>query len=78
MAIVPDSNFSVSYGSFIRNGRHAKNLSQTEVAKHLNISQAYYSALELGIRNIDLSLAMKICSFLDLDLGDFIKSYDLR
>ena len=74
MAIVPDSNFSVSYGSFIRNGRQAKKLSQSEVAQHLNITQAYYSALELGKRNIDLSMAMKICSFLDLDLGDFIKS----
>ena len=76
MANVQDSHFATSFGAFIRDGRLAKNLYQSDVADHLNLTQSYYSCLESGKRNIDLGLAMKICSFLDLDLGSFLKSYE--
>lgn len=76
MADVQDPRFAATFGEFIRNGRLTKNLYQKDVAEHLNITQAYYSCLENGQRNIDLGLAVKICSFLDLDLGTFIESYN--
>ena len=78
MADVQDPRFAASYGEFIRAGRLKKNLYQKDVAEHLDITQAYYSCLELGQRNIDLGLAMRICDFLDLDLGAFIKEYSER
>lgn len=67
--------FSKSFGSFIRNGRLEKKLSQTDVAKHLGLTQSYYAYIELGHRNVDLSLAMRICDYLELDLGEFIRQY---
>ena len=75
MAEVQDSNFAVAFGDFIKDGRLLKRLYQREVAEHLNLTQSYYSCLELGERNIDLSLAIKICDYLDLDLSSFIARY---
>ena len=63
------------FGSFIRAKREQKDLDQAEVAAMLGISQAYYSYLELGKRNIDLNLAIDICKSLDLDIRDFITQY---
>lgn len=75
MADVPNSAFALAFGEFIKDGRLLKRLYQREVAEHFNMSQAYYSCLEKGQRSVDLGLAMKICDFLDLDLGAFLESY---
>ena len=47
MADVQDPRFAASYGEFIRAGRLKKNLYQKDVAEHLDITQAYYSCLDL-------------------------------
>ena len=52
-----------------------KDVSESQVAETVNISQQYYSQIENGIRNVDLVLAMKICESLQLSLNDFIKIY---
>ncbi len=70
-----DKRFAKRFGTFICDGRMAKNLSQTETAEGLGVSQAYYSYIESGNRSIDLNMAMRICTFLDLDLGEFIRNY---
>ena len=68
-----DQNFAQNFGEFIREGRFARNLSQLELAERLGLSQPFYSRLENGGRSIDLELAVKICSILDLDLNEFLK-----
>ena len=68
-------NVAERFGAFIKAGRLRKKITQVEAAAHLNMSQSYYNYIEAGIRNIDLSLAMDICNYYDLDLNDFVKSY---
>ena len=70
-----DKQFAKRFGAYICAGRIAKNLSQAEAAEGLGVSQPYYSYIETGNRSIDLALAMRICKFLDLDLGAFINNY---
>ena len=62
------------FGEFIKNARSNKSLTQAEVAKALGISQSYYHFLENGDRNIDLSLALNLCRYLDIDLNEFVQS----
>ena len=68
-----DQNFAQNFGEFIREGRLARNISQLELAESLGLSQPFYSRLEKGLRCIDLELAVKICSALELDLNDFLQ-----
>lgn len=70
-----DLNFAKRFGAYICAGRIAKNLTQSEAAEGVGICQAYYSYIEAGKRSIDLKLAMKICAFLGLNLGEFIHNY---
>lgn len=67
----------IQFGTFIREGRKAKGMLQTEVAELVGIPQPYYSIIERGAkdRNVDLALALKICQVLGLDIADFIKNY---
>ena len=67
-------NFAELFGEFVRQGRMEQKIKQQDLADHLGMSQAYLSRLEQGARNIDLELAVKICSFLKLDLNEFIKA----
>ncbi len=69
-----DQNFAKHFGEFIRNGRVSKKVSQNDLAEALGINQSYLSRIEQGARNIDLELAVKICSYLELDLNDFLNS----
>ena len=67
-------NFAELFGEFVRQGRMEQKIKQQDLADHLGMSQAYLSRLEQGARNIDLELAVKICSFLKLDLNEFIEA----
>ena len=69
-----DQNFAKHFGEFIRNGRVGKKVSQNDLAEALGITQSYLSRIEQGARNIDLELAVKICSYLGLNLNDFLNS----
>lgn len=60
------------FGAFMREGRQKKQVLQTELAKMLNVTQAYISQLEAGTRNVELGLALEICDVLDLDMRKFI------
>ena len=63
------------FGQFIKDGRKQRDLLQEEVADMVGITQAYYSMIERGKREVDLVLAMRICQKLRLDIGDYIKDY---
>jgi transcriptional regulator with XRE-family HTH domain len=66
--------FAKHFGEFVRNGRIGKKVSQNDLAEALGINQSYLSRIEQGARNIDLELAVKICSYLGLNLNDFLIS----
>lgn len=62
------------FGLFLKEGRLRKDMSQTEVVERAGIGQSYYSYIEAGRRNIDLSLALNLCDILGLDINDFVKA----
>ena len=68
-----DQNFAKLFGEFVRNSRGLKKVSQQELADQLEISQSYLSKIEQGVRSVDFELAVRICSFLNRDLNDFLK-----
>lgn len=63
------------FGEFIKKGRENRGMYQREVATLAGTSQVYISQIEQGQRNVDLTLALKICQILRLDLNEFIKQY---
>ena len=63
------------FGNFIRAKREQKDLFQSDVATLVGISQAYYSYIEQGKRDVDLALAIEICKVLGIDISDFITTY---
>lgn len=63
------------FGSYIKQARQWRNMTQTEVAEQLGIHQTYYSMIERGEREVDLVLALKICQELRLDMRDFITKF---
>ena len=75
MKIIENSECLVAFGEFIRRGREKKDLYQTEVAEQLGVTQAYYSQIESGKRNVDLVMAMRICTILDVNLHEYISIY---
>ena len=75
MKIIENSECLIAFGDYIRKARDKTGLSQYEVAEQLGITQAYYSQIESGKRNVDLVLAMKICAVLGIGLQDYISIY---
>ncbi len=67
-------NFAELFGKFVRQGRMEQKINQKDLANQLGMDQSYLCRLERGNRNVDLELAIKICSFLKLDLNEFIKA----
>ena len=75
MKRIENSECLADFGKFIREKREQLDLYQSNVASELGITQAYYSQIECGVRNVDLVLAIKICQVLKLNLNDYIKEY---
>lgn len=63
------------FGNFIREKRLAMNMSQTEVAKKLNISQQAYGRYELGAREMGLQMILDTSKILKFDPGEFFNRY---
>ena len=64
-----------AFGKYIKAARERKGMSQTEVAKILEVSQPYFSRIENGEREIDLAFAFKICDVMGVDMRDFVNKY---
>lgn len=64
-----------TFGNFVRSARIEQNLTQREVAERARVEQAYLSKVERGAREPSLSIALRICDVLGLDLNDFAKQY---
>lgn len=64
-----------SFGEFIKLKRLQLNLTQLEVAVQAGTTQGYLSKMEKGIKEPTVTLALKICDVLDLDINDFANKY---
>ena len=76
MKLLDEKDCIVAFGEFVRNGRDRKGLFQLETAQMLGISQGYYCRIERGEREVPLTLALNICSVLDLNINDFIAQFN--
>ena len=54
----------------LKNHRLSKNLTQKELAKQVNISERHYQNIEYGKANPSISLALRLCDILEIDLTD--------
>ena len=66
---------SLDYGNFIKDRRQKLGLTQEEVAKRLEISQQAYSRYELGLREPNFTLILKISDLLNFKPGEFFDNY---
>lgn len=74
MSLLDNDEISKAFGVHIRRVREAKKLRQWEVAAMLGITQAYYSLIERGEREIGIAQALNICTTLDIDFNAFVQS----
>lgn len=65
---------SLTFGEFIRAARLRKSLTQNEVAIAAKVEQAYLSKVELGKREPSLSIALRLCDALGLDINDYVRN----
>ena len=66
---------SISFGEWIIEARRKTGLTQIDVAKGANITQAALSRIESGINNPSLDMAIRVCDALGLDLAEFTRQY---
>lgn len=64
-----------SFGNFIRRRREQTGLTQKEVAVLAGTTQGYLSKVEQGLREPTLTLALKLCDVLTVDVNDFAKQH---
>lgn len=64
-----------SFGEFIKLRRLQLNLTQHEVAARAGTTQGYICKVENGEREPTVTLALKICDALDLNINDFASDY---
>ena len=60
-----------SFGEFIRSGRLRLNLTQGDVADRVGVNQGYISRVESGEREPTVTIALRICDVLNLNINDF-------
>ena len=66
---------SKDYGNYIKQRRSNLGLTQEEVAEKIGISQVAYGRYELGMREPNFSLILKISEVLDFKPGEFFDNY---
>jgi len=67
-----------AFGLFVRQAREKQELKQSDVAKKVGITQSHYSYIELGKREIGMTLALNICDALGLDFNAFIQFLTMK
>lgn len=69
------TKFNIAFGKYVKDTRVSKGILQLDICNYVGLSQSYYSQIESGVRNVDLQVAFKICKYLNLDLGEFMRNY---
>lgn len=62
-----------STGKKIKEYRELKGISQRELARRLNYSNGYISALERGIKTANIKILNEIATALDVDISNFFE-----
>lgn len=75
MRTIDERDCHNAFGRYIKIARKRKGMSQCEVAEILGISQAQYSRIEGGQRDVDLAVAFQICDVIGVDIRDFANKY---
>ena len=65
-------------GNFIKQKRIEKNISTSEIAKHLTISEAKYIRVESGDDSIYVDDLMVISKILDMDMIEMLEKHGNR
>lgn len=60
-------------GKRIKEARTSKGLSQEEVAFRAEMDRAYLSEIESGLKNLSVSVLLKICKAIDIQPEDIVK-----
>lgn len=64
-----------SFGEFVKQGRERLGLTQVEVSARAGVNQGYFSRVEKGETEPSVTIALKICEVLGLNINDFAKKY---
>ena len=54
----------------LRKIRESRNVTQVELAEHINVSQQYISQIERGLFNVTLPVACEIADYLNVSLDE--------
>lgn len=66
---------SVNYkiiGNRIQCKRKSQNITQEQMAEHLDVTPGYISQIERGVTKINLDILCSISEFLDCDMTEFL------
>ena len=75
MKTIDEMECRKAFGSFIKEGREKMGLSQRDLAKEIGVSQGKIGQIEIGIRPVELSFALRLCEYLKLDMKKFVRMY---
>jgi len=62
---------AASVGQRIRRHRHDRNLTQTELARHIGIQQSDLSRMEKGEYRVSLDVLFRLLQAFEMSLGEF-------
>lgn len=68
-------DFNKIIGERIKEVRIERNMSQSKLAKFLNVSSSYISGIESGNKTINIKRLMQISEILDISPGYIITGY---
>jgi transcriptional regulator with XRE-family HTH domain len=78
---VPTADYTAAYAllrELLKKAREAKGISQSQLAKKLDVPQSYVSKYETGERRLDLVETLEVCVALDTDTANFIREFQKR
>ena len=64
-----------SFGQFIKSRRLQLSLTQQEVAAQAKIAQSHLCKVENGVREPTVTIALRICDVLGLNINDFASEF---
>ena len=62
---------TAAVGQRLRQHRHVRNLTQTELARHIGIQQSDLSRMEKGEYRVSLDVLFRILQVFEMSLGEF-------
>ena len=72
------SKARIIFQNLLKEERHKKNKSQSDIAKKTGFTQSMVSKYESGERKIDLIETMAVCQAIDVRFQDFIAEFEKR